>query len=693
MKNPQSDRRAHLPVDSFAEYMGFDGTTPAVLLNPAFSPNVENVLFDDGIVSSRYGYARLMARWTIAAVTHGSKLFEVVGDLTSYLEVDQSLLAEGSTSNNGTYVVASVTFADPNTEIVVDETVTDSTVDGTLTPLFAGSVVADVEFEDAGGTKYLLAFTTKREYRYDGTNEAWIDISPRWTINTATAGGAGAGELTITGNITSELKAGDTIYVEGSTGNDATYTCASVTWDDPLTDIVPDQAVADGTDDGEIVFERTGSENDMIDVVQATDDSGTYVISTNNINSPLYWNGSGDFTILIDDVNGGALSLLNFVTCKTLGELHGYLWMGNVQTTSTDKRVAAYSDTGDFFDFETGNSGSNLFTDGEGQLLRFVRHGDFLVAYFDRSVHLIAHVGAEALWSIDKHVSGVGPVSPRAIANLGPFHVFMGEQNFYMYDGTSLVRTLGERTIGKRLREDFSSEFAARAHAFVDPKLQHVYFTVPTGETTKKTYLLNYNLTNIQQSKWTILDFNDPPMSFGWFSRTSDLTWASLQTLKGDAYTWDVAAGDVSYVWNSAAGTAGTPTKVLGSGSYVYIYEQTMTDDAGVAIDSWKDSSAMTVPNEFESVNGRWYEVEVDLKGSSCDVLYSVDEGLTWSYLAQEADGSDANGITLTSEWTTYKFFVDVIAKTFSVRLRNPDLSGSFKSRWLRVWVRPGEPS
>jgi len=267
----------------------------------------------------------------------------------------------------------------------------------------------------------------------------------------------------------------------------------------------------------------------------------------------------------------------------------------------------------------------------------------------------------------------------------------MGEEDFYLYDGTMLVRSIGDKSIAKPLRENFNNEYALRAHAFADPKLSHAYFIVPTGETTKICYMVDYSLHDINDFKWTVLNYANSPYGLGWFSRHDTLTWSGLQILRGDSYTWSVAYLD--YTWDDTQVRKNYPTKVFGSGQYAYIYEPSMTDDDGTAIDSWKDSIAFTVPQDFRSLNGRWFEIEVDLKGTTCDVQYSTDEGKTWTYAAVESDGSDADGISLTSEWTSYKFFVDVVSQTLSVRLRSPDLGSSFFSRWLRVWVRPGEPS
>jgi hypothetical protein len=70
-------------------------------------------------------------------------------------------------------------------------------------------------------------------------------------ITVADAGAAGVGKLTIAGDKTAQYLVGDTITVAGSTGNNGTYTLATVTAvAGPATEMTFAEAIPDGTDDG-----------------------------------------------------------------------------------------------------------------------------------------------------------------------------------------------------------------------------------------------------------------------------------------------------------------------------------------------------------------------------------------------------------------------------------------------------------
>jgi len=77
------------------------------------------------------------------------------------------------------------------------------------------------------------------------------------TIATATAGAAGAGTFTITNatDTSALFPVNQRFYVTGSTGNDAAYTVASASFSSPTLTITANEAVADGTADGEIMVD------------------------------------------------------------------------------------------------------------------------------------------------------------------------------------------------------------------------------------------------------------------------------------------------------------------------------------------------------------------------------------------------------------------------------------------------------
>ena len=69
---------------------------------------------------------------TLIAVDTNDKKFTIDGDHVALYSITPQFLIEGSTGNDGWYTNAGVALVDGDTVITVYETISDSTVDGTI---------------------------------------------------------------------------------------------------------------------------------------------------------------------------------------------------------------------------------------------------------------------------------------------------------------------------------------------------------------------------------------------------------------------------------------------------------------------------------------------------------------------------------------------------------------------------------
>lgn len=76
--------------------------------------------------------AQCLGERDITAVVQLSQEFGIAGDWTDFISVGDAITVMGSTGNDGTYTVASATYATGTTTIVVNEAIPDATVDGRL---------------------------------------------------------------------------------------------------------------------------------------------------------------------------------------------------------------------------------------------------------------------------------------------------------------------------------------------------------------------------------------------------------------------------------------------------------------------------------------------------------------------------------------------------------------------------------
>src|SRR5207253_571217 len=160
---------------------------------------------------------------------------------------------------------------------------------------------------------------------------------------------------------------------------------------------------------------------------------------------------------------------------------------------------------------------------------------------------------------------------------------------------------------------------------------QHIYFNFPISATQAQIYQIEYDLSDVLSSRWVRTKLTDRATCMGFFSRDSNLAYNSPQ-LAGVKYN----GMDLPYSQGSIKG--GFPVRVFGStNGRVYLADDTIVNDTTAAVQSYWDTIDFEVPQELQSVLGRWIEVELDAKGWEVDVYYSIDEGQSYVYVSSLA--------------------------------------------------------
>ena len=489
---------------------------------------------------------------------------------------------------------------------------------GYLGDAISGTVLGLVEFETLSGTKYLLCLTTTKQYK---------------------------------------------LQYDGGTG---VYTWDNLTYKPSGSDV-----------------NWTGDESDTLDYAVVTGfDSGTlkkWIIITNGKDQPRYWDGSMSRFGLYAPT--GISGVSTTWTCKTLISFYDHLILANLTDSSSNKtRTTLYwSKYQNLTDFATGaayDSGVAVLTDTSGEILKIERLADRAYIYSQDAIHAMVYVGGALTYTFEKTLEASRLLHKKSAVNVGPYHLFMSQENVSYFDGTRMPREVGDR-ISRSLRDELYSSKAYFAFAFHDAAKRQVYFSYPTGVDSAAMYHLEYTSNDSLGGRWTKLKFANRITAMGFYSRNIDLAYDSTQ-FSGVPYY----GSSMSYAQGSIKG--GFPVRVMGGSGRAYIADDTTQNDITTAIDSWWDSIDFTVPEAYQSEYGRWIELELEMKGFEADVYYSTDKGETYTFVER---------VDLDSGWEKYKINIDVMSKTFRVRIRNNCASSTFSLRWLRVWVQPGGPA
>ena len=140
--------------------------------------------------------------------------------------------------------------------------------------------------------------------------------------------------------------------------------------------------------------------------------------------------------------------------------------------------------------------------EGAGQLLTARKVTGGTLIFTSTSVYLMTYIGAPFVYKIVKIADGCPPISPQAITSFGSVAYWLGYNNFWTYDGTTvspLLSSTGNYVFEKMSKSDAElTAFAGMNYAFPE-----VWFLYP-GPTSVRGENSDYVAYNFVEGWWTI---------------------------------------------------------------------------------------------------------------------------------------------------------------------------------------------
>lgn len=119
------------------------------------------------------------------------------------------------------------------------------------------------------------------------------------------------------------------------------------------------------------------------------------------------------------------------------------------------------------------------FIESPGPVLGAKRLGPVIVAYKERSAFIGEYVGVPAVWAWRQLPGEVGALSQECIVSIGTAHYFVGQEDFWMFDGSRFV------PIGTPLRNTFFNDLDQQYKRLVwgahDKKNTLIYWFYPSS--------------------------------------------------------------------------------------------------------------------------------------------------------------------------------------------------------------------
>lgn len=129
--------------------------------------------------------------------------------------------------------------------------------------------------------------------------------------------------------------------------------------------------------------------------------------------------------------------------------------------------------------------------DAPGPILGMKALGSNFVAYKAKSMFLGTYVGAPSVWTWQQVPGEIGCSSHEAIVTTGVSHIFIGDHNIYLYDGTRPI-PIGD-DIKQWFFKDLHKPYKSLIKGLHESQNSRVWFFYPSGTSTTNSAAIVYN--------------------------------------------------------------------------------------------------------------------------------------------------------------------------------------------------------
>ena len=434
-----------------------------------------------------------------------------------------------------------------------------------------------------GGNERLIIGTPKDLYSYtEGTH------SLKYINSTYTTGTVAVSGTTVTGTGTNwdpEVDVGDEIAFGTTTENDplaSWFLINGRTGDTSLT-----LATSPGTIGATTTYTvRRRFSGDVTDLwsfdtfVNAAVSGDDEWWATNGVDFPIKWNGTA--------VAATEMRVLGF-TCKALRVYSNMMIFGNlVQGGVFLPTDIINSDIGEPSDITTGLSEQFKVHGGAEEIVRMEPLGDTLIIYStskaDAKITVMQFVGAPLIFTFRQAITGVGIMGPRALANFGDHHEFIGRDSQYIFDGAT-AREVGQQVWRETIRQQDPAR-APLCYTFFDDENGDLVWVLARTTDPGSGNILSPPAKAIGEHYLEEVPDGSPhpasqrSMPFtaaGYFTRSTSLTWDQLT----DAWS------TYNFRWNDQFFLAAFPLILVGDNDgKVYVLNSSQDAD-GAGLDSY----------------------------------------------------------------------------------------------------------
>ena len=261
--------------------------------------------------------------------------------------------------------------------------------------------------------------------------------------------------------------------------------------------------------------------------------------------------------------NSGAFAdIANAPKAACMESVGGFIMLANCDDTGTGLATgygdqpnrwwcsAIFSPTTTWAPSVTTQAASGLLVSAPGAITGLKRLGEQIVAYKARAMHVGTYIGSPEVFRWDLVPGEVGAGSQEAVVSIGSAHIFVGHENFYLFDGSRPI------AIGDGIKETFFAElnksYAYKTEGLHDFNNQSVWFFFCSGSSTTLNAAVVYNYAAKKWGRVTIAA--ELPVQTVVSGVTYDgfgtlyATYADTPAIAYDSPFWQSGAPVLSYI-------------------------------------------------------------------------------------------------------------------------------------------------
>jgi hypothetical protein len=187
-----------------------------------------------------------------------------------------------------------------------------------------------------------------------------------------------------------------------------------------------------------------------------------------------------------------------------------------------------------------------------GAITAAAKFGQQVVAYKATDIFLGSYVGPPIVWQWDQVPGDVGCVGPEAVCDIGGAHVFVGEDNIWLFDGTRPV-PIAQGYVRQWFFNDSSPTYRYRTIVSYDKQNGRVWFfycntsnTTGTPDSAIVWHRFSKRWGRSNRTVEAVFQYVTPGLTWDTLSALG-LSWDALPDVPWDSQSWQAAGRALAF--------------------------------------------------------------------------------------------------------------------------------------------------